>query len=128
MEELDFHNLSQADLSKLLGIDRTTVRSWTRQGMPYAKPKTRGGKGRYCASICIHWRAGHQFNERSALKDLQFSPLEKVAIGWLAGSGLNSITKEDEEAYLSMMAAADTGREQALRHLEFARGVWHRHQ
>jgi hypothetical protein len=128
MSDIDFRNLSQTQIAQLVEVDRTTVRAWTKQGMPFKKPASKGATGSYCFSVCVHWLAGHLFNQRSALKDLKFSPLEKVAVGWLAGSGLTSLKKEDEEAYLSMMAAADTGREQALRHLEFARGVWHRHQ
>jgi phage terminase Nu1 subunit (DNA packaging protein) len=120
MEKLDFQNLSQAELSQLLGVDRTTIRSWTRHGLPYREPETKGGKGSYCASICIHWRAGHKFAEA---RGVEISPLHKVAIGWYAGNDRDTLTKEDSAAYLDMMASAGVSGERALRYLEFARGA-----
>jgi len=88
--------------------------------MPYRKPETKGGKGSYCSSICIHWRAGHKFCE---VRGVEVSPLHKVAIGWCAGNNRDALTKEDRVAYLDMMASAGVSGERAFKYLEFARGA-----
>jgi phage terminase Nu1 subunit (DNA packaging protein) len=125
MPELDFENLSQTELAQLVGIDRTTVRSWTQRGMPYRKPTGKGQPASYSSAICIHWRAGHKFSEQPTMASLELSPLQKTAIGWLAGNAAH-ISAEDEKLFVGMMAGAGLKREQALRHLEYARGILRR--
>jgi hypothetical protein len=88
--------------------------------MPYRKPETRGGKGSYCSSVCIHWHAGHKFADARGVK---ISSLRKVAVGWYAGNQTGVLTKEDQSAYLDMMASAGVSSERAFKFLDFARGV-----
>jgi hypothetical protein len=125
MDSMNFENMTQSDLAGLLGIDRTTVRSWTQRGMPYKKPPAKGMPASYCASVCLHWRIGHKYSEQPTMASLELSPLQKVAIGWLAGNTVH-ISAEDEKLFVGMMATAGLKREQAVRHLEYARGVLRR--
>lgn len=118
---MDPKNLSQADLAQFMGVDRTTIRAWTVLGMPYKKPAAKGAKAGFCSSICIHWKIGHRITES---RRGDFSPLQKVAIGWYSGFRDSHLTGEDESAFLEMMGAAGLNRESAFRQLEFARGYW----
>jgi len=47
--------LSQADLATSLKVDRTTIRAWTRAGMPYQPPATQGSNGLYDLGIATLW-------------------------------------------------------------------------
>ncbi len=120
---MDFRNLSQKELATIMGKDRTTIRAWTVAGMPYKKPVQKGMKASFDSAHCVHWCGGHWLAETNGL---ELRPLEKVAVGWLIGSGCaenGRVSKEDERLYLGIMKRAGIGREQALRLLEFARGV-----
>jgi hypothetical protein len=59
------------------------------------------------------------------MASLELSPLHKTAIGWFSGNNAH-ISAEDEKLFVGMMAGAGLKREQALRHLEYARGILRR--
>lgn len=123
MTDLDFDNLSQGELAKLIEVDRATIHAWGREGMPYKKPSRKGEKGAYSLSACIHWRAGHDLSRRRGLRDIELTPLQKVALGWILGNGTTNFRDDDIAAFSNMLEGIGIERETALRDLDFARGV-----
>ena len=118
---MDFLNLSQAEIAGLFGVDRTTIRAWQLVGMPYQRPAAKGAKAGYCAAVCIHWRAGHRLAES---RRVDLTAHQKLAVGWLAGFRAAQPSNGDLSCYLAMMNESGLDQEGALRQLEFARGFW----
>lgn len=48
-------HFSQTDIAAILGVDRTTVRAWTKAGMPYAEPTTRGKEAEFSLPVALYW-------------------------------------------------------------------------
>jgi len=77
---MDLNNLTQSELARLLERDRTTIRAWTQQGLPY---KTTGRTQRYSAPVVINWRVGRTYAKRQGITGL--SPLETILLGHALG-------------------------------------------
>ena len=65
MTELE--TVNQAEIAKVLGVDRTTVHRYQREGMPY-RSQRQGKAAGYCVPVCLHWFMG-----REALRDTDHS-------------------------------------------------------
>ena len=70
---------NQADLAQMVGVDRTTVRNYTKAGLPFV-PGGRGKENRYIVPLCIHWIAGYQAARANGLPMMQ--PLELILFGY----------------------------------------------
>ena len=119
---MNFNSLSQAELAKIVGKDRTTIRAWTLAGMPYEKPDKKGSNASFDSGHCLNWLGGHLLAEK---RSLTLSPWQKVVVGWVIGIGIErtKMRKDDDQVYLEMMGRAGIRKEEAIRLIEFARGV-----
>ena len=59
--------ISQHELAQIIGVNRTTITEWQRQGLPY-EPQGRGKENRYIAPVVINWWAGRRLIEQMGLK------------------------------------------------------------
>lgn len=118
LENLDPMDLSQAEIAAILAVDRTTVRAYTKQGMPYRKPEVRGGRASFCGPVAINWKLGHRVAES---RGLQLSPVEKIAVGWLLGVG--EPNAEELKLFVELLGYLKIPPRKAEGILEFARGV-----
>jgi len=53
--ERNLNSLTQVQAAALVDVDRTTIRAWTEEGMPYDPPEKRGRSGSYRSVIVTHW-------------------------------------------------------------------------
>jgi hypothetical protein len=70
---------NQADLAKMIGVDRTTVRNYTKAGLPFV-PGGRGKQNRYVIPVAINWVSGYQAARENGLP--MMSPLELILFGY----------------------------------------------
>ena len=114
---MDFHNLNQGQLATLVGVDRSTVTTWQRAGMPYRRAAENGLAAGYSAGVAIHWKAGHSWAQKSRIN---LSAGQKVAIGWLFGCG--SPTAADRDLFAQLVDQAGLNDDPGEL-LAYARGV-----
>jgi hypothetical protein len=116
---MDIENLTQIELADILGVDRSTIQSWSRQGMPHRKPEKNGLPASYNGPICINWQQGHKV---ARAKNLDLSPLDKIAAGWACGTEGKPSAKE-QEFFLDGLLADGYTRDDVLTAMGFARGL-----
>lgn len=75
--------MTQAQLARLLGVDRTTITQAQREGLPY-QPASRGRSARYNATVALYWVAGRGIARRDDLTG--YRPLELVLLGSVAAA------------------------------------------
>lgn len=78
---MDLTNLSQSEVATYMNRDRTTIRQWQQQGMPYKKGK-RGQASRYVMPVVLNWYCGHIYAKKVGLS---LSPLETTLLGHAFG-------------------------------------------
>jgi len=63
MSDIDFKYLegstvplcNQDQIAGLLGVDRTTIRNYTKRGLPYIAPESKGARAWYPVPVAVHW-------------------------------------------------------------------------
>lgn len=71
-----FH-ASQQEVAQFMDVDRTTIRAWTKGGMPY-KAGGRGATGEYDAGIVFYWWASLIHRNKYTLPKM--SPCRQLAV------------------------------------------------
>ena|ERR1700722_2784500 len=71
-----FH-ASQQQVAELMGVDRTTVRAWTKSGMPFINHGP-GKSSEYDTSIVLYWYASVIQRNSRPLPDM--SPCRRLAV------------------------------------------------
>ena len=71
-----FH-ASQAEVAEFMGVDRGTIRNWTKAGMPYVN-NGQGKPAEYDASIALYWWASMIQRNNIDLPDM--SPCRRLAV------------------------------------------------
>lgn len=110
--------VSQQELAVIFGVNRTTVRAWSSQGLPCIE----GGKGKshmYHPGICMWWRKGRQYAEVYGINDLSASQLIALARTQIG---------EDEQAlnvecFVDYLAIIGIGEEEARSSFHFVNGI-----
>ncbi len=64
----------QAGIGECLGVDRSTVARWCRQGLPYERT-AHGKEHRIKLRTALHWHIGHKW---ATDENLELSALEKI--------------------------------------------------
>ena len=62
-EQWDQNRLTQSQVANMLDVDRSTINSWGKKGMPFKPAATRGREGEYKLAICSYWQLGIRFRE-----------------------------------------------------------------
>ncbi|EME8414992.1 hypothetical protein [Klebsiella quasipneumoniae] len=87
--------VSQQDIAEHFGVNRTTIRTWTKQGMPYLEAD-RGKPGGYHIGHVLWWSMGkRRFEEIEFRGDT--SALEKIMFARLISSELDGPYGEEFE-------------------------------
>ena len=58
--------LSQGELADIIGVDRSTIHAWQRDGLPY-EAQGRGKPGRYIAPVALNWWGGREAVRKQGL-------------------------------------------------------------
>ena len=70
---------NQSDLAEMIRVDRTTVRNYTKAGLPFIAG-SRGKENRYIIPLCINWVAGYQTARENGLP--MMNALELILLGY----------------------------------------------
>ena len=65
---------SQTEIGEYLGVDRSTVARWCREGLPCER-NAHGKEHQIVMGIALHWLIGHRHAKKNKL---DLSPLEKI--------------------------------------------------
>lgn len=110
--------VSQQELATIFGVNRTTVRAWTKQGLPCLE----GDKGKphmYHPGIAMWWRKGRQY--AGVLCTSELSALQQIALARAYIEDDEITTDSDAFAgYLAQMGIDDKAARDAF---AFAQGV-----
>ncbi|MEN0581912.1 hypothetical protein AAIG39_23345 [Phytobacter palmae] len=87
--------VSQQEVAEHFGVNRTTIRAWTKQGMPYLEAD-RGKPGGYHIGHVMWWCMGKDRFEEIGHEG-KTSTLEKIMFARLASSELNGAYGEEFE-------------------------------
>ena len=90
--------ISQHELAQIIGVNRTTITEWQRQGLPY-EPQGRGKENRYIAPVAINWWAGRRLIDQMGLK------ITDPALTVLLGHAIPMSNEPDWEAHAKHVAA-----------------------
>lgn len=94
MKDRDFF-VSQQDIAEHFGVNRTTIRIWTKQGMPYLEAD-RGKPGGYHIGHVLWWIMGKRRFEEIGFRG-ETSALEKIMFARLISSELDGPYGEEFE-------------------------------
>lgn len=77
--------VNQADLANIFDVDRSTVRKWQNEGLPYQPGPKR--ERRFVVPLAMHWFIGRDI-ANSAKFDVS-NPIVMYCLGWIHGANLN---------------------------------------
>ncbi|WHP31742.1 hypothetical protein QMG90_01980 [Trabulsiella odontotermitis] len=99
-QQLDYIN--QAELADALGVDRTTIGTWTKKGLPFI----RGDQGKphsFHFGCSMWWMLGKEFAERRCIPGL--NAVQQIILARIISEGLSpDECMADEECVISLLA------------------------
>ncbi|AYN28651.1 hypothetical protein D8682_17715 [Buttiauxella sp. 3AFRM03] len=110
--------VSQQELADNFGVDRTTIRAWTKQGLPCIEGD-RGKSHQYHPGITMWWRVGAQYAEKMKLRNL--TGVQCIALGREYAD--IDATEHNIDDFVTYIAGIGIGEVEAYAGFYFARGI-----
>jgi hypothetical protein len=74
--------VNATELAELIGKDPSTIRAWTRRGMPCIQKPRKGTEGRFSVAVAVHWHLGDHWARKSRVT---LTAPQKLAVGYALG-------------------------------------------
>lgn len=119
--------LNQSQLAQAFSVNRTTVRAWTKRGLPFVQGD-QGKENQYYHGITLWWMLGDEFARED---ELLLSPVQKIIYARYKATGIHRADgvldgdedMADDAAMIDMLSVIGVPAADVVRDVGFIRGL-----
>ncbi|EBP3537082.1 terminase small subunit [Salmonella enterica subsp. enterica] len=119
----DINIMNQQQIARAFRVDRTTVRAWTKRGLPFIQGD-KGKENQYHHGITMWWMLGDEFARDRALN---LTAVQKIIYARHLATKIQPIEPDEdmasEEVMLDMLSVIGIPHDDVIRDVGFIRGL-----